>query len=189
MHRIFHVNARRSGAWSLVLVGAYAFIRLIDPVVRWTWFSVGLGITSRLTVRGRRTGRERSVLVGLIRVDGRWYVGHPNGEVAWTANLRSAGRARIAPRPEAPLDVVAQPLAPGEERDAVILATAAQQPFPANLLYRGAQGHILAAGCYFRLEPLTDPASVDSASVDEADAGDILLNRVSAPHHALSQES
>ena len=28
-----------------------------------------------------------------------------------------------------------------------------------------------------------------SASVDEADGGDILLNRVSAPHHALSQES
>lgn len=38
--------------------------------------------------------RERSVLVGLIRVDRAWYVGHPNGEVAWTANLRTAGMAR-----------------------------------------------------------------------------------------------
>jgi len=146
------VNARRSRAWNLVFRAAYAFIRLTDPFLRWTWFSVGLGITSRLTVRGRRTGRERSVLVGLIRVDGNWYVGHPNGEVAWTANLRSALRARIAPRPEAPLDVIAKPLAPGPERDAVILATAEQQPFAANLLYRGARRHILSEGRYFRLD-------------------------------------
>lgn len=147
------MNPRRSRAWNLVFRGAYAFVRLTDPFLRWTWFSVGLGITSRLTVRGRRTGRERSVLVGLIRVDGHWYVGHPNGEVAWTANLRSALRARLAPRPEAPLDVTAQPLPPGDERDAVIFATADQQPFPANLLYRGARCHILSEGRYFRLEP------------------------------------
>lgn len=90
------MTPRRSGAWDLIFRAAYAFIRLTDPLLRWTWFSVGLGITSRLTVRGRQTGRERSVLVGLIRVDRGWYVGHPNGEVAWTANLRHAGRARVA---------------------------------------------------------------------------------------------
>lgn len=132
---------------------AYAFIRMTDPLLRWTRFSVGLGIALRLTVRGRRTGRERSLLIGLIRVDRRWYVGHPNGEVAWTANLRSERRARIAPRPEAPLDVTAEPLEAGPERDAVILATAEQQPFPANLLYRGARRHILSVGRHFRLEP------------------------------------
>lgn len=93
------------------------------------------------------------MLVGLIRLDGSWYVGHPNGEVAWTANLRSALRARIAPRPEAPLEVSAQPLPDGAERDAVIVATAEQQPFPANLLYRGARRHILSEGRYFRLDP------------------------------------
>ncbi|MBA3404156.1 MAG: hypothetical protein H0U13_05610 [Gemmatimonadaceae bacterium] len=71
--------------------------------------------------------------MGLIRTDGNWYVGHPNGEVAWTANLREAGLARVAPRPEAPLDVSAEPLEPGPERDAVIIATAEQQPFPANV--------------------------------------------------------
>lgn len=147
------MTPRRSPAWDLTFRVAYAFIRLTDPLLRWTWFSVGLGITSRLTVRGRRTGRERSVLIGLIRVDRRWYVGHPNGEVGWTANLRESGRARVAPRPEAPVDVSATPLEAGPERDAVIMATAEQQPFPANLLYRGARRHILSEGRYFRLEP------------------------------------
>lgn len=145
--------ARRSPAWNATFLAAYALIRLLDPLLRWAWFSVGIGITSKLTVRGRRSGRDRSVLVGLVRVHGRWYVGHPNGEVAWTANLRNAGRARIAPRPEAPVDVAAVPLDDGPERDAVIVATADQQPFPANLLYRGARRHILSEGRYFRLVP------------------------------------
>jgi hypothetical protein len=153
LHRTSGMTPRRSRAWSLTFRVAYAFIRLTDPLLRWTWFSVGLGITSRLTVRGRRTGRKRSVLVGLIRVDRVRYVGHPNDEVAWTANLRQAGQPRVAPPPEAPLDVSAQPLAAGAERDAVIVATAEQHPFPANLLYRGARRHILSEGRYFRLEP------------------------------------
>jgi len=124
------------------------------------WFSVGIGITTQLTVRGRRTGRDRSVLVGLLRVGGKWYIGHPNGEVAWTANLRRAGRARIAPRPETVLEVAAIPLGLGSERDRVISATSEQQPFPANVLYRLARRHILSEGRYFRLEtvPQTDHA-------------------------------
>ncbi len=146
------MTPRRSVAWSIGFRLAYAFIRLIDPLMRWTWFSVGLGITSRLTVRGRTSGRDRSALVGLIRVEGHWYVGHPNGEVDWTANLRRAGRGRIAPRPEAPIDVRAEPLDAGPERDAVIAAAGEQQPFPANLLYRAARRHILGEGRYFRLD-------------------------------------
>ena len=147
------MTGRFSGAWRLTFRAAYALIRALDPLFRWTWFSVGIGITSRLSVRGRSSGRDRSVLVGLLRVGGHWYVGHPNGEVAWTANLRGAGCARIAPRPESALDVAAVPLDAGPERDAVISAAAEQQPFPANLLYRGARRHILSEGRYFRLEP------------------------------------
>ena len=147
------MTPRRSTAWSATLRGVYALLRVLDPLLRWGWFSVGIGITSRLTVRGRRTGRERSVLIGLIEVGGRWYVGHPNGEVAWTANLRAARRARLAPRPEARIDVVAEPLEAGAERTAVILATGEQQPFPGNVMYRAARRHILSEGRYFRLEP------------------------------------
>lgn len=147
------MTLHRSPAWNATFRVAYAILRILDPLLRWTWFSVGIGITSKLTVRGRRSGRERSVLIGLLRVNGAWYVGHPNGEVAWTANLREAGRARLMPRPEAPMDVTAVPLVDGQERDAVILATAEQQPFPGNLLYRAARRHILSEGRYFRLEP------------------------------------
>jgi hypothetical protein len=147
------MTPRRSALWAVAFRIAYAVLRLLHPLARWAWFSVGLGITSMLTVRGRHSGRERSVLVGLLRVDGAWYVGHPNGEVGWTANLRKAGTARLAPRPEAPLDVTAVPLGDGPERDAVIFATADQQPFPGNLLYRSARRHILSEGRYFRLEP------------------------------------
>ena len=146
------MTPHRSAAWAATFRVAYAVLRLLDPLLRWTWFSVGIGITSKLTVRGRRSGRERSVLVGLLRVNGAWYVGHPNGEVAWTANLREAARARLTPRPEAPLDVTAMPLSDGPERTAVILATADQQPFPGNLLYRAARRHVLSEGRYFRLE-------------------------------------
>ena len=146
------MKPRRSAAWALTFRVTYAVLRLIDPLLRWTWFSVGIGITSKLSVRGRRSGRERSVLVGLIRVKGAWYVGHPNGEVAWTANLRDAGAARLAPRPEASVDVTAIPLASGPERDEVILAASEQQPFPGNLLYGAARRHILSDGRYFRLE-------------------------------------
>jgi hypothetical protein len=92
------------------------------------------------------------VLVGLLRVDGAWYLGHPNGEVGWTANLRAARRATVAPRPETSFEVTAVPLDPGPERDAVIVATAEQQPFPGNLVYRAARRHILSEGRYFRLE-------------------------------------
>ena len=138
--------------WNATFCAAYFLLRLLDPLFRAAWAAGGLGITSRLTVRGRVTGRERSVLVGLIRVDGRWYVGHPNGEVEWTANLRSAGRGRIAAQPDMPLAFTARPLGDGPERDAVISATGDQQPFPANLLYRVARRHILREGRYFRLE-------------------------------------
>ena len=73
--------------------------------------------------------------------------------MGWTANLREAGRATIAQRPESPFEVTAVPLGPGPERDAVIRATAEQQPFPGNLVYRAARRHILSEGRYFRLEP------------------------------------
>lgn len=146
------VIPRRSAAFSATFRVAYAVLRAMDPLLRWTWFSVGIGITSKLIVRGRRSGRDRSVLVGLIRVSGAWYIGHPNGEVDWTANLREAGVARLAPRPETTIEVIAMPLAHGRERDEVILATSEQQPFPGNLLYGAARRHILSEGRYFRLE-------------------------------------
>lgn len=147
-----------SRAWSLFWRLGYAWLRLTDPLVRAAWRSGGLGITVDLLVRGRVSGRKRRVLVGLIQVDGGWYVGHPNGESAWTRNLASAGRATVAWPAMAPFAVRAVRLVDGEERDAVIVAAASQQPFPGNRAYRAARRHILAAGVYFRLEPTDDPS-------------------------------
>lgn len=147
---------RRSPAAHALLRVAYAFIRVIDPLLRATWQMGGLGITARLAVQGRRSGRERSVLVGLLTVDERWYVGHPNGAVAWTRNLDTAGEATVRPWGGAAIRVAATRLAVGTERDAVIIATSAQQPFPANLLYRVVRRHALAVAVYFRLEPMGD---------------------------------
>ncbi len=112
-----------------------------------------MGITVDLAVRGRRSGRERRVLVGLIQVEDRWYVGHPNGEAAWTRNLASVRGATVTWPGMRALAVRAERLPNGDERDQAILATASQQPFPGNLIYRAARRHVLAAGVYFRLEP------------------------------------
>jgi len=51
-----------------------------------------LGNVVELIVAGRRTGRRRIVLLGLLRVDRGWYLGHPNGPVDWTRNLDAAAR-------------------------------------------------------------------------------------------------
>jgi deazaflavin-dependent oxidoreductase (nitroreductase family) len=145
---------RPSAAWRLSLRLFYALLRLLDPILRVWWHTTGIGITALLTVRGRRSGRQRSVLVGLLNVDRHQYVGHPNGPVDWTRNLAAAGEARVAQLPGMWATLRAVPLSDGPERDAVIAATARQQPFPGNLVYRAAQRHIKAVGVYFRLEPL-----------------------------------
>lgn len=126
----------------------------MDPVIRPVWRMGWLGITARVHVRGRSTGKPRPILVGLLTVDGRWYVGHPNGATAWTRNLAAADQAQVEPRPGERTAVRPVLLEPGPERDAAILVTALQQPFPGNLMYRAACRHILAEGAYFRLEPI-----------------------------------
>ena len=144
--------ARPSAAWRLSLRLFYSVLRLLDPILRLWWRVFGIGITAQLTVRGRRSGRQCSVLVGLLNVDGRSYVGHPNGPVDWTRNLDAAGEARVQQWPDLWAVLSAVRLPDGRERDAVIAATSRQQPFPGNLVYRAAQRHIRAVGIYFRLQ-------------------------------------
>jgi hypothetical protein len=150
-----------SPAWRRVFRFNYAILRRIDPLVAAWWRLFGIGITCRLTVRGRRTGRRRSLLLGLMTVDRHAYVGHPNGDVAWTLNLAAAGEALLIPPNGTTERVRATRLGAGPERDAVILATGRQQPFPGNLLYRAARRHVLAAGVYFRLDPMESAPTRD----------------------------
>ena len=48
-----------------------------------------------LTIRGRKTGRDRTVPMGVFARDGRKYIVAAFGEVNWVANLRAAGAATI----------------------------------------------------------------------------------------------
>ncbi len=147
---------RRSRFWHLVLRGVYWLLARLDPLIRPFWRMGWLGITARIHIRGRRSGKPRPILAGMLTVDGHWYVGHPNGRTAWTKNLAAAGEAVVERRPGDRISLQAMRLGPGPERDAAILVTGTQQPFPGNLLYRAARRHILAEGDYFRLEPITE---------------------------------
>jgi len=142
---------RFSRFWNRWLPIQYRLIRLLDPFARTVWRGYGLGNVVELQVTGRHTGRTRRVLLGLLRDGDRWFLGHPNGDVAWTRNLQAAGRAAVVFRPPTTVPIRATLLEPGELRDRAILATG-QHVFPGNLVYRLARRHVLAAGTYFLIE-------------------------------------
>src|SRR3712207_7823515 len=62
------------------------------------------GVVPTLWVRGRKTGRWRSVPVNVLELDGQRYLVAPRGETDWVRNLRAAdggqlqyGRRRTEP--------------------------------------------------------------------------------------------
>ena len=142
---------RASGAWRRYLPIQYRLIRLLDPLISPWWRGYGLGNVVELRVVGRRTGRLRRVLLGLLRSDGHWFLGHPNGDVAWTRNLEAAGTAELSLSWPATIPIRATRLPDGELRDQAILATS-QHVFPGNIVYRLARRHIRAVGTYFLVE-------------------------------------
>jgi hypothetical protein len=142
---------RRSAFWNRWLPVQYRIIRLLDPLVRPIWRGFGLGNIVELRVVGRHSGATRSVLLGLLRNGDRWFLGHPNGDVAWTLNLEAAETALLVIRPPTLLAIQARRLEPGELRDRAIASTG-QHVFPGNLIYRLARAHIRAVGTYFLIE-------------------------------------
>nr|WP_090342416.1 nitroreductase family deazaflavin-dependent oxidoreductase [Mycolicibacterium malmesburyense]CRL72818.1 cell entry (mce) related family protein [Mycolicibacterium malmesburyense] len=54
--------------------------------------------TRALTVRGRKTGKRRTVVVNVLTVDGRAYVVSPRGNTQWARNARAAGAVEVGPR-------------------------------------------------------------------------------------------
>lgn len=156
--------ARRSAGWNRWLPIQYRLIRLLDPLVRLVWRAYGLGNVVELHVTGRRTGRSRAILLGLLRDGDRWFLGHPNGDVPWTLNLEAAGAAELVFRPPTRLPIHATRLADGELRDRAIAATS-QHAFPGNVVYRLARAHIRAVGTYFLIE-------LDTAAARVAATGD-----------------
>ena len=146
-----------SPTWSLIFRGLYRMLAWLDPLLRSAHQAYGIGNFVELRLPGRRTGRPITTLLGLLRSGGQIYLGHPNGDCAWTRNLEAAGGGELILRGLPPVEVRAIRLALGAEREAVIRSTG-QHPFPGNAIYRLGRRHVLAVGTYFRLEPLVSPA-------------------------------
>jgi hypothetical protein len=146
-----------SRTWSVVFRGLYRLLGWLDPVLRSAHHAYGIGNFVELRLPGRRTSRPITTLLGLLRSGGQIYLGHPNGDCAWTLNLEAAGGGELILRGLPPVEVRAIRLVPGAEREAVIRSTG-QHPFPGNAIYRLGRRHVLAVGTYFRLEPLVSPA-------------------------------
>ncbi len=144
--------------WSLTLRLLYRVITRLQLLVRPWAEGIGLGNVVELVVVGRRTSRRRVVLLGLLRVDQRWYLGHPNGPVNWTWNPDAAGSASLVLVHQPPVEIRPELLPDGEERRRVIAATWHQHIFPGNVIYWLARRHIFAVGRYYRIEPLQPSA-------------------------------
>jgi deazaflavin-dependent oxidoreductase (nitroreductase family) len=73
------------------------FLRLLNPLVcRMVSAGVPTGAPNiLLTVRGRRSGKARTVPVGMVELDGRRFVQASYGETGWVRNLRAAGEATV----------------------------------------------------------------------------------------------
>lgn len=146
--------SRPSRLWEAFFPRFYRSLRLVEPLLRRWLRHRTIGDTVELTVVGHRSGEPRTVLVGLLVVDGRWYVGHPASGCAWTRNLDAAGEATLTAPGRPPVELRATPLSAGAEREAVIRATFRQHPFPGDVIYWLARRNIRAVGRFYRLEPV-----------------------------------
>src|SRR5215212_6887843 len=137
---------RGNRLWRLVLTG---FLRGVPTsVMRQVRRRVPKAPIEEVIVVGRRTGIQRRLLLSVYDVDGRWYVGHPNGTAQWIRNLEAAGECTVVRRDGVPVRVSAVEIPQGRERDAVLDASG-RQPAPAGLVYRRARRHVSAVARYF----------------------------------------
>jgi deazaflavin-dependent oxidoreductase (nitroreductase family) len=73
--------------------------RAANALIRWL-ADMGISIagTRALQVRGRKTGKARSVVVNVLKVDGVDYLVSPRGNTQWVRNVRAAGVVDAGPR-------------------------------------------------------------------------------------------
>jgi hypothetical protein len=143
---------RASGPWAAWWRGWYRALRYVEGPLLWLVRRHGFGNLVVVRVTGRRSGRLRELPLGLLRVAGRRYLGHPSGDCPWTRDVRAGGRVAIQRAGQRVARFRAVVLQPGPERDAVVRASFRQHPFPGNAFYRLAGRHVAATGVFFRLE-------------------------------------
>ncbi len=72
------------------------------PVPRWLLpvnaALVALGLGDAIRVRGRKTGRTRSLTVNVLDQDGRLYLVAPRGNTQWVRNARASGELEVRRR-------------------------------------------------------------------------------------------
>jgi hypothetical protein len=59
---------------------------------------ISIAGTRALRVRGRTTGKFRSVVINVLTVDGVDYLVSPRGTTQWVRNVRAAGVVEVGPR-------------------------------------------------------------------------------------------
>lgn len=70
-----------------------------NTVIRWLAESgISIADSTALHVRGRSTGKGRSVVVNLLTVGGVDYLVSPRGNTQWARNVRAAGIVEMGPR-------------------------------------------------------------------------------------------
>ena len=72
-------------------------LRMANPVTR-RFVAAGLPTGAPnvlLTMKGRKSGKLRTVPVGIVELDGRAYIQSSYGETGWVANLRSNSEATL----------------------------------------------------------------------------------------------
>ncbi|HEV8534528.1 MAG TPA: nitroreductase family deazaflavin-dependent oxidoreductase [Candidatus Limnocylindria bacterium] len=115
------------------------FLRLFNPLARWM-ISAGIPTGAPnvlLTVRGRRSGKPRTVPVAMLEFDGAWFVQACYGETGWVANLRAAGEATVTHPGGRRVPVQAIELSPEEAGPVLQRALA---PFRRSRVFRALYG-------------------------------------------------
>ncbi len=75
------------------------YVKLLGPIATFLLAArVPLGFNGLITIRGRKSGIDRTIPLAIIDVAGRRWVWSPWGDVQWVQNLRAAGRATITVR-------------------------------------------------------------------------------------------
>ena len=70
-----------------------------NTVIRWlAELGISIAGSRALRVRGRKSGKQRGVVINLLTVDGVDYVVSPRGNTQWARNVRAAGVVEVGPR-------------------------------------------------------------------------------------------